>query len=78
MILSVEKYRHLAEVVLHAPNHVDVEAREESEDMYVSIDGAVEKVAKQLRRLTDKVHDHGKREKLGQLEAKTQTEEDRV
>ena len=68
VILDVEKYRHMAEVVVQAPNHVRVEAREESADMYASIDGAVEKAATQLRRHRDKVTDHKSREGLSQLE----------
>jgi putative sigma-54 modulation protein len=69
VILDVEKYRHWAEVVIQAPNHVRLEAKHESDDMYVSIDGAVEKVAKQLRRLTDKVHhSHKTRERLAEVD----------
>ncbi len=68
VILDVEKYRHIAEVVINGPNHIRVEAKHESEDMYVSIDGAVEKACKQLRKLWDKMQDHKSREKLGELE----------
>ncbi len=72
VILAVEKYRHIAEIVVQAPNHIRVEAREESDDMYASIDGAIDKAAKQLRRHWDKMQDHKSREKLGQLESETQ------
>lgn len=72
VILDVEKYRHIAEVVVKAPLHLRAEAREESSDMYASIDAAVEKVAKQLRRHRDKVTDHKAREGLGHLEVETQ------
>lgn len=75
VILDVEKYRHMAEVVVQAPNHVRVEAREESDDMYASIEGAVEKAAKQLRRHRDKVTDHKTREGLAQLEVDAQAKE---
>ena len=73
VILAIEKYRHLAEVVIQAPNHVRVDAREESQDMYVSIDGAVEKAAKQMKRVHDKkVHDHKSREKLAKVDLSIQ------
>jgi len=75
VILDVEKYRHLAEVVVQAPNHVRVEAREESDDMYASIEGAVEKAAKQLRRHRDRVTDHKAREGLAELELDAQAKE---
>ena len=67
LILDVQKYRHLAEIVLHGKNHVDVEALAESDDMYASIDQAVEKAAKQLRKLRDKIQDH-KTTPIGVLE----------
>lgn len=68
VILSVEKYRHLAEIVIQAASHVRVDAREESSDMYASIDGAVDKAAKQLRRVWDRRHDHKSRERLAEVE----------
>lgn len=73
VILAIEKYRHLAEVFIQAPNHVRVDAREESQDMYVSIDGAAEKAARQMKRLHDKiVHDHKSREKLAKVDLEVQ------
>ena len=77
-ILSVEKYRHKAEIVVQAKNHIRVDAREESEDMYASIDTAVDKAEKQLRRLRDKIQDHKSRERLAdvELEIKTSQEEE--
>ncbi len=61
-ILDVEKYRHKAEVVIHAPNHLEVDARAESDNMYASIDQAVEKAAKQLHRMHEKWQDKKSRE----------------
>lgn len=58
VILNVEKYRHSAEVCVQASNHLRLEGKVESDDMYASIDGAVEKVAKQMRKAKDKVQSH--------------------
>jgi putative sigma-54 modulation protein len=68
VILNVEKYRHIAEVVVQAANHVKVEAAEESDDLYLSIDGAFAKAAKQLRKAREKITDH-RAQKLGEMEA---------
>lgn len=73
IILDVSKYRHIAEIVVQAPNHITVEAQHESNDMYVSIDGAVEKAAKQLRKLWDKMQDHKSRESIASIELNAQT-----
>lgn len=75
VILAVEKYRHLAEVVVQAPNHVRVEAKEETDDLYASIDSAIEKAEKQLRRHRDRVTDHKSREGLAALELDAQAKE---
>ena len=69
VILTIEKYRHIAEVVLQAPHHLRVEAKHESADMYASIDGALDKAHKQLRHHVDKAHGHKAHGKLGELEA---------
>ena len=68
LVLDVEKYRHKAELVIRGPHHADVDAHEESSDMYASIDSVVDKAAKQLRRLRDKMVDHKSREGLAELE----------
>jgi putative sigma-54 modulation protein len=47
--LDVEKYRHIAEVILHV-NHSVLTSKEESQDMYVSVDGAIDKMERMLRR----------------------------
>ena len=48
--MDVQKYRHLAEVVLHCSNHITLEASAESDDMYVSVDEVVDKIARQMRK----------------------------
>jgi len=58
MILDVEKHRKIAEVVVQARNHIRVEAAKSSDKMRVSIDSAIEKAERQLRRERDKVQEH--------------------
>jgi putative sigma-54 modulation protein len=58
VILNVERHLSIAETVIQAPNHVKVEAVGSSDDMMASIDMAVDKAEKQLRKILDKVHDH--------------------
>jgi putative sigma-54 modulation protein len=77
-ILDLEKYRHKVEVVVQAKNHIKVDAHAESEDMYVSIDQAIEKAEKQLRRLRDKIQDHKSREKLAHVDLRMGSVEEGV
>ena len=58
VILDVEKHRNIAEVFVQSKKHVRVEAKEASDDMKVSIDVATAKVEKQLRKLSERAHDH--------------------
>ncbi len=50
VILGVEKYRHWAEVVLICSNHITIEAREETNDLYAAIDEVMDKIARQMRK----------------------------
>lgn len=50
VILDVEKFRHRAEVVLNCSNHITIEASEECDDLYASIDGVVSKIARRMRK----------------------------
>ena len=71
VILDIQKYRHIAEIVVQGRHHMRLEASEASEDMYASIDLVSDKIAKQLRKNRDKVvtnHQNGL--KLGELEAR--------
>ncbi len=47
IIFELEKYRHTAEVTIHI-NGKDFNSREESEDMYVSVDRVIEKIERQI------------------------------
>ncbi len=68
VILDNEKHRQEAEVVVQARNHIRVEASESSEDMVNSIDVAMERAERQLRKLREKVQDH--RVKPGEMAEK--------
>jgi len=50
LVLATEKYRQIAEVALHARG-TDIVSREESDDMQTSIDHAVDRVERQVKRL---------------------------
>ena len=50
VILEVVKYRHSAEVILVCSNHITIEAREETNDMYAASDAAVDKICRQMRK----------------------------
>jgi putative sigma-54 modulation protein len=58
IILDVQKYRHTADVVLHCSNHITLEASAESDDMYVSVDEVVDKIARQMRKYKTRLMRH--------------------
>ena len=53
VILSVQKHRHIAEIVIRGRHHTFT-GTDETGDMYASIGNAVDKLEKQARRLKDK------------------------
>lgn len=57
IILSVEKLRQKAEATLHV-NGVDVFAECIEEDMYAAIDGLVDKIDRQVKKLKEKNTNH--------------------
>jgi putative sigma-54 modulation protein len=57
VVLSVEKHRHIANFTLGIKD-LTVKGKDESQDMYSSIDLALEKIEKQLRRHKDRIRDH--------------------
>ncbi len=58
VILDVEKYRHRCEIVLVCTNHIHIEASEESDNMYASIDVCVDKLTRQMRKYKTKLQRH--------------------
>lgn len=57
VVLSVQKYRHIAEINLMA-NGIPIAGSESTEDMYSSIDKVMDKIEKQLRRHKDRIKRH--------------------
>ncbi len=55
VILDVQKYRQTAEVILHCSNHITIEASAETDDLYASIDQAVDKIVQQMRKYKTKI-----------------------
>ena len=70
VILDIQKFTHMAEVVAHAARHIQLESKATSENMYVAIDEAADKVEAQLRKTIDKRQDHKGSSKLRDLEEK--------
>jgi putative sigma-54 modulation protein len=67
VILTVEKYRHTAEIHFHAEHH-EFSARKTTKDMYASVDGAVKALEQQAVKKKDKTRSlKGRR---GQVPAK--------
>ena len=57
--LSVEKYRHKAEVLLKV-NGLMIQAESITDEMYASIDDVIEKLERQVRKYKEKVVSHRK------------------
>lgn len=56
--LSVEKHLHRAHIELLTEGSLRIRGEESSEDMYASIDSAVERIARQVKRYRSKIRDH--------------------
>ena len=55
--LSLERYLHHADINLHA-GQFHVRGKEKCEDMYASIDMAVDKIERQLKKYKERLHNH--------------------
>lgn len=72
--LSVEKFRHTAEIVL-SEQHFQAKAKEVTDDMYLSIDRALDKIEAQVKKHKEKVQEHHKRH-ISVQEATTEAEKE--
>ena len=63
VVVSKERHLHQVEVVLRSDGHTYV-ATQESEDMYASIDLAMDKIERQLKRYKEKLKHHHGRERV--------------
>jgi len=57
VVLSVEKERHIADFHAHLTNRKTINAREESTDMYASIDTAIDRLKRQLVKFKDQLQE---------------------
>ncbi|MDY6905654.1 MAG: ribosome-associated translation inhibitor RaiA [Thermodesulfobacteriota bacterium] len=57
VILSVEKFRNIAEINLTG-DRLNLNGKEETEDMYAAIDLVLDKIEKQIKKGKQKVKDH--------------------
>jgi len=57
VILELQKHQHSAEVLVQGKN-LHVEGKAASENMYTSIDQALDKAERQLRKRREKVQEH--------------------
>ena len=53
-ILEVDKFRQIAELIVHCGNHITIEARDVSEDLYAAIDKVTKKIEQQIRKRHNK------------------------
>ncbi len=57
VVLSVEKFRQRCEISIQT-NGMNIHASHETEDMYASIDGVIDKLNRQLKRYRQKLRKH--------------------
>lgn len=58
VVLSVEKHLHVAHVELLTDGSLRLRGIDKSEDMYASIDAAVERIVRQVKRYRSKIKSH--------------------
>jgi len=72
VVLSVEKHRQRCEVDISAKG-VHIHAKHETDDMYASIDGVVDKLNRQLKRYRAKLHRHQSKGRKTSMRLKSKT-----
>lgn len=61
VVMDIQKFNHKVEVILQA-NHINIQAKEVTKDMYISIDKVVAKLDRQLKKYKNKIQEHRHRE----------------
>jgi putative sigma-54 modulation protein len=56
VVLSVEKFRHIAEVIISG-DRLSIKAKEETDDMYSAIDMVLDKLEKQIKKSKEKIRE---------------------
>ena len=56
-VLSVEKFRHIADVTIVA-NGITIKGEEQTEDLYSAIDKVMDKIEQQVRKYKEKIKNH--------------------
>lgn len=74
VVLSVEKIRHIAEIKLTG-DRLNINCREKTNDMYSSIDMALDKLEKQIKKNKQKIQKHRKGDRSEIREQKEMTED---
>ncbi len=67
VVLSVEKFRHIAEISIFG-DRLNINGKEETSDMYSAIDMTLDKLEKQIKKSKEKI-----RERKGKLKNKPKT-----
>ena len=57
VVLSVEKFRHIAEIGISG-DRLNIKGKEETEDMYSAIDLVLDKMEKQIKKKKEKTRKH--------------------
>lgn len=73
VILSVEKFRHKAELSVHEQGFT-AQAFEVSDDLYTSIDKAITKIQAQIKKHKEKVTEHKHHASVGEVSAQAEKE----
>jgi putative sigma-54 modulation protein len=74
LIFSLEKYRQRVEITLHV-NGKDFVTVQESEDMYLSVDRAIEKLEEQLKRHSGRLKKRKGAKSLGEISSAAEAAE---
>ncbi len=70
VVLSVEKFRHIAEINIIG-RKLNIVGKEETNDMYSAIDMVLDKIGKQLKKNKEKIRDRRGGSKIAEFAAET-------